>query len=111
MNQPSPQRSARRVTVAGGPPDPRIEMTLRPERAAEILGVSVRAVHKAIERGDCPVVTIGRLRRIPTAQFLAAYGLSDPATSGRLPSRPTPISQPRPSGAAASAHVAVARRR
>lgn len=68
----------RRVTVAGGPPDPQVEMTLRPERAAEILGVSVRAVHKAIDRGDCPVVTIGRLRRIPTAQFLAAYGLLTP---------------------------------
>ncbi len=72
-------RQVRRVTVAGGPPDPRVEMTLRPERAAEILGVSVRAVHKAIDRGDCPVVTIGRLRRIPTAQFLAAYGLLPPS--------------------------------
>jgi excisionase family DNA binding protein len=81
MNQGNAGRDVRRVTVAAGPPDPRVEMTLRPERAAEILGVSVRAVHKAIDRGDCPVVTIGRLRRIPTAQFLAAYGLPDPTAT------------------------------
>ena len=95
MNQPASQRTVRHVTVAGGPPDPRVEMTLRPERAAEILGVSVRAVHKAIDRGDCPVVRVGRLRRIPTAQFLAAYGLRDVVggtpVSGELPSsRPVP---------------------
>lgn len=80
--------SARRMNVTGGPPDPRVEMTLRPERAAEILGVSVRAVHKAIDRGDCPVVTIGRLRRIPTARFLAAYGLPDPSAPPCSPAAP-----------------------
>lgn len=77
-------------------------MTLRPERAAEILGVSVRAVHKAIDRGDCPVVTVGRLRRIPTAQFLAAYGLPDPAR---------PASPPAPSQLGASTRSAAARAR
>lgn len=81
MNQPRTSRTVRRVTVNGGPPDPQVEMTLRPERAAEILGVSVRAVHKAIDRGDCPVVRVGRLRRIPTAQFLTAYGLESPVPS------------------------------
>lgn len=92
MNQSRSSRAVRRVTVDGGPPDPRVEMTLRPERAAEILGVSVRAVHKAIDRGDCPVVRVGRLRRIPTAQFLVAYGLEGPVPS--TGSRPSSVACP-----------------
>ena len=82
MNPIIDQR-VRLATVPGGPPDPRVEMTISPQRAAQILGVSIRAVHKAMDRGDCPAVRVGRLRRVPTAQFLATYGLPDPSEADR----------------------------
>jgi excisionase family DNA binding protein len=86
--KPIVEKRVRLATVLGGPPDPRVEMTLSPQRAAQILGVSTRAVHKAMDRGDCPVVRVGRLRRVPTAQFLAAYGLPDPSRDEPAPESP-----------------------
>lgn len=59
-------------------PDPATEPFIRPPQAAPILKVSVRAVYAAIERGEIPSVRVGRSVRIPTGQFLRAFGLESP---------------------------------
>jgi excisionase family DNA binding protein len=41
--------------------------------AATILEVNVRTMYNAIDRGECPVVRVGRVIKIPTARFLAHY--------------------------------------
>lgn len=64
-------------------PDPATEPTIKPERAAVVLDVSVRTVYAAVERGEMPAIRVGRCVRIHTARFLAAYGLpSEPAVAG-----------------------------
>jgi hypothetical protein len=60
-------------------PDPRIEPTIAVARGSRILGLSTRAGYMAAERGDWPVVRVGRSIRILTAKFLAQYGLDDGA--------------------------------
>jgi excisionase family DNA binding protein len=56
-------------------PDPATEPTIDAPRVAAILGVSVRGVYLAIERGEIPCIRVGRLVRVPTARFLAQCGL------------------------------------
>jgi excisionase family DNA binding protein len=58
-------------------PDPAIDPTIRAERAAAILDISLRHAYAAIERGEIPSVKIGTSVRIPTAKFLAAFGLGE----------------------------------
>lgn len=62
-------------------PDPAVEPTIKAERVAAVLGVSVRAAYAAIERGEVPSIRVGRLVRVPTARFLAQYDLSEPVSA------------------------------
>jgi excisionase family DNA binding protein len=57
---------------------------ITPAEAAEVLGISVRTVYRAIRRGDFPVVRVGRCPRIPLIALnrwvesqLAEFGRSD----------------------------------
>lgn len=58
-------------------PDPDREPTLRVERAAAILHISRRSAYYAVTRGEIPSIRIGKRIVVPTARFLAAYGLND----------------------------------
>lgn len=66
-------------------PDPNAEPTITVERAAVILGVSRRAGYSAAERGELPTIPVGRRKLVPTARFIAKYGLNpdapDPAVA------------------------------
>ena len=46
----------------------------RVDEVVEILGVSLRTVYRAIERGEIPSVKIRGCIRIPVAQFHAQFG-------------------------------------
>ena len=56
-------------------PDPADTPTISVPEAAKILGVNARTVYNAVDRGECPSIRVGRIIRIPTARFLATYGL------------------------------------
>ncbi len=56
-------------------PDAEAEPTIKPPRAAAILGISTRAAYNAIDRGEIPSIRVGRSIVVPTARFLAAVGL------------------------------------
>ncbi len=66
-------RTPRRTTL----PDPSAEPTISVDRASRVLGLSDRATYAACERGDIPSIRVGRSVRIPTAQFLRKFGLTD----------------------------------
>jgi Helix-turn-helix domain len=69
--------SPQRTTQQGGPlPDPDTEPTIDVDRAARILGISIRAGYAACSKGDIPSVRIGRSIRVLTAQFLTKYGFT-----------------------------------
>lgn len=56
-------------------PDPFFAPTIGAGQAALILGVSLRALYSACERGECPSFRVGRRVIIPTERFLRTYGL------------------------------------
>ncbi|WP_405070425.1 helix-turn-helix domain-containing protein [Kribbella sp. NBC_01510] len=56
-------------------PDPRMEPTITINRAAAILGISYTSMSNLIDAGDAPVLALGRRRVVPTAQFIARFGL------------------------------------
>jgi excisionase family DNA binding protein len=58
-------------------PDPVAEPTITVARAAAIIGVSRRHAYVAIEQGEIPSIRVGQRIVIPTARFLAKYGLTD----------------------------------
>ena len=64
-------------------PDPATTPTMTVAQTAEILGVGVRTVYDAIERGDIPHIRLGtrKAMRVLTAKFLAQYGLEPTAPS------------------------------
>jgi len=72
-----PERAKQRRTL----PDPADEPTITAGRAAAILKLSVRGVYLAAERGEVPAIRVGRSVRIPTARFLAKFGLVPGAAS------------------------------
>lgn len=54
---------------------------LKPKDAAEFCGVSLRHLHNLIDRGEVPVVRLGRARRVPKhglVRYLAANLNGDP---------------------------------
>lgn len=59
-----------------GLPDPVAEPTTTPQRWADVLQMSVRAVYAAIERGEIPSIRVGQSVRIPTQQALDKLGLA-----------------------------------
>jgi excisionase family DNA binding protein len=71
-------------------PDPVTEPYIRVERAAAILTLGLRTTYAAIERGDIPSIRVGRSVRIPTARFLAAFGLSPMGSEAGLSAAPAP---------------------
>lgn len=60
-------------------PDPKEQPTLSVPEAAAVLGVHPRTVYNAVEAKTCPAIKMGRIIRIPTAQFITAYGLASAA--------------------------------
>jgi hypothetical protein len=56
-------------------PDPTTEPTIKLARAARILGMSTRAAYYAADRGQIPTVRVGRLRFVPTREFLDTFRL------------------------------------
>ena len=68
------------VSIREGPvmaalPDPKEQPTLSVVEAAAVLEVKPRTVYNAVEAGTCPAIRMGRIIRVPTARFIAAYGL------------------------------------
>jgi excisionase family DNA binding protein len=59
-------------------PDPATEPTITIERAAAVLGIGRRTAYAAAERGELPALRVGRCVRVPTARFLATFGLNGP---------------------------------
>lgn len=51
-------------------PDPTIHPTISVELAGRLMGVGRSSAYLAANRGEIPVVKIGRLLRVPTARFL-----------------------------------------
>lgn len=51
--------------------------TISVDEAAAILGISRRTAYRMAESGDLPTCDLGgrRARRVPTATFLAKFGL------------------------------------
>lgn len=58
-------------------PNPEDEPTITVGRGAAILGISRRAGYGAVERGEIPSIRVGGRVVIPTARFLAQYGLDE----------------------------------
>jgi hypothetical protein len=60
-------------------PDPKAEPFLTIPRIGKILACSPRAAYALAENGRLPIVKVGiRGIRVPTAQFLRQYGLTEP---------------------------------
>lgn len=64
-------------TTSRALPDPIAEPTIGARRAAAILGISVRHMYAAIERGEIPSIRVGQRIVIPTGRFLAKCRLAD----------------------------------
>ena len=60
-------------------PDPRTEPTISVERAGALLSLSRPSAYEAANRGDIPIIRIGRRMLVPTAKILAMLGLADEA--------------------------------
>jgi excisionase family DNA binding protein len=58
-----------------GLPDPNTEPTITVDRAAAILSLGRRTAYAAVERGEIPSIRIGRRIVVPSARFLATFGL------------------------------------
>lgn len=58
-------------------PDPVAEPTITVPRAAAIIGISRRHAYTAVERNEIPSIRVGERIVVPTARFLAKYGLID----------------------------------
>jgi excisionase family DNA binding protein len=65
------------VAMSRNLPNPADEPTIDAKRAAAVLGVCVRTVYIAVERGEMPGIRVGKRVKIPTAKFLERYGLAD----------------------------------
>jgi excisionase family DNA binding protein len=60
-------------TIMATVPDLSNKPYLNVPEAAAILGVNVRTMYNAVDRGECPSIRVGRVIKIPTARFLAHY--------------------------------------
>ncbi len=56
--------------------NPRVPATISVQQAGELLGVSRRTAYRAADRGQIPVIRIGRRWFVPTARLLDLLGLS-----------------------------------
>jgi excisionase family DNA binding protein len=62
-------------------PDPTAEPTLSVGRTAAVLGIGLRSVYDAIDRGEIPHIRVGRRIVVPTRRLLTQYGLGEPEGS------------------------------
>lgn len=56
-------------------PDPRQQLTITVPEAGALLGLKPRTAYDAAKRGDIPTIRVGRRLKVPTAVFLARWGL------------------------------------
>ena len=56
--------------------NPRVPATISVQQAGELLGVSRRTAYRAADRGQIPVIRIGRRWFVPTARLLDLLGLT-----------------------------------
>lgn len=70
-------------SVSRALPDPAVEPTIRVDRAAAILGISVRAVYNAAKEGRIPAIRVGGRVVIPTARFLRFIDLDGSDGGGK----------------------------
>jgi excisionase family DNA binding protein len=65
--------------------------TISVSEAATVLGVNPRTVYNSVGReGGCPAVRLGRVIRIPTLEFIAAYRLDRALVASKL-AEPVPV--------------------
>ena len=62
-------------------PDPALEPTITVPAAGAILGLSKPSAYEAANRGDIPIIRIGRRMLVPTAKLLDMLGLRTEAAS------------------------------
>lgn len=63
-----------------GFPDPYVTPTISVPEAGRLLGLGSRtAAYAAVERGEIPVIRLGRRFRVPTVKILAQLGLHQSA--------------------------------
>jgi Helix-turn-helix domain len=65
------------VPATSGLPDPADEPTITVARSAGLLGISRASAYAAANRGEIPVIRIGRRMVVPTARLLALLHGSD----------------------------------
>lgn len=57
-------------------PDPHVTPTISVPEAGRLLGLgSKTAAYAAVERGEIPIIRLGRKIRVPTAKVLAKLGI------------------------------------
>ena len=61
-------------------PDPEDQATVTVDDAARIIGISRGSMYRAIDRGEIPIVRVGKRVLIPTATLRRMLHLDDPAT-------------------------------
>jgi excisionase family DNA binding protein len=67
--------------------DPRRRPTLSVKEAAVLLGIAPHTVYDAVNRGELPVICIGRRKLVPTAALMAMVGLraTEPTAADATP--------------------------
>lgn len=63
-------------------PDPRITPTITIPEAGRLLGLGRAASYQAANRGEIPVLSVGRKKPVPTAVLLRLLGIDVAATYG-----------------------------
>jgi excisionase family DNA binding protein len=56
-----------------------VPLSISVREAARLLGMGDTAAYEAAKRGEIPTVPIGRRLHVPTARFLAKFGLEPEA--------------------------------
>ena len=65
----TPEPAGRTSVPASRRTDPAARLLLTVEEAAEMLGIGRTLAYALVSAGELPSVTLGRLRRIPTASL------------------------------------------
>lgn len=61
--------------MARAVPDPRETPTLSVEQAGRLLGLSRSGSYASVQRGEIPILRLGRKFRVPTAELRKMLGL------------------------------------
>jgi excisionase family DNA binding protein len=57
-------------------PNPKVEPTLKVERAAQLMGIGRTAAYDAATRGEIPTIKVGRRLLVPTAALAQLLGIT-----------------------------------